>query len=78
LEQDFWSAVEYGGTLEFLSRLKAREHALMAKWGQDILLEKKWKIKRSQFIIKLDAMAVANGRQNCVRDGSRKRVQRVM
>jgi len=31
----------------------------MATWGQDILLEKKWKTKRYQFIIKLDAMAEA-------------------
>jgi len=39
LVQDFWSAVECGGIAEFLSRLKARGDALMAKWGQDILLE---------------------------------------
>jgi len=31
----------------------------MATWGQDFLLEKKWKTKRYQFIIKLDAMAEA-------------------
>jgi len=31
----------------------------MAKWGQDVLLKKKWKTKRFQFIIKLDAVAVA-------------------
>ena len=42
LVRDFWSAVafEYGGIPEFLGRLKARGHALMAKWGQDILLGK--------------------------------------
>jgi len=40
LARDFLSAVEYGGIPEFLSRIKARGHALMAKWGQDILLEK--------------------------------------
>jgi len=33
LTRDFWSAVEYGGVPEFLSRLKARGHALMAKKG---------------------------------------------
>jgi len=57
--RDFWSAVEYGGIPEFLGRLKARGHALMAKWGQEVLLEKKWKTKRFQFIVKLDAVAVA-------------------
>ena len=41
LVRDFWSAVEYDGIPEFLSRLEAREHALMAKWGQDVWLEKK-------------------------------------
>ena len=61
LVRDFWSAVEYGGIPEFLGRLKARGHALMAKWGQDILLGKNGlrKTKRFQFIIKLDAVAVA-------------------
>ena len=43
LVRDFWSAVEYGGIPEFLGRLKARGHALMAKGGQDILLEKNGK-----------------------------------
>ena len=37
------SAVEYGGIPEFLGRLKARGHALMAQWGQDILLGKNGK-----------------------------------
>jgi len=50
--QDHWCeifgqlpAVKYGGIPEFLGRLKARGHALMAKWGQDILLEKNGKQK---------------------------------
>jgi len=43
LVRDFWSAVEYGGIPEFFGRLKARGHALMAKWGQDVLLEKNGK-----------------------------------
>jgi len=47
-----------GGIAEFLGRLKARGHALMPKWCQYILLGK-WKTKRFQFIIKLDAVAVA-------------------
>jgi len=59
LARDFWSAVEYGGIPEFLGRLKARGHALMAQWGPDILLGKNRKTKRFQFIIKLDAVAVA-------------------
>jgi len=41
LVRDFWSAV----VPEFLGRLKARGHALMAKWGQDILLRKNGKQK---------------------------------
>ena len=55
LVRDFLSAMEYGCIPEFLGRLKSRGHALMAKW----VAEKKWKTKTSQFIIKLDAMAVA-------------------
>ena len=55
LVRDFWSAVEYGGIPEwntavyqsgirrYTGRLKARGHALMAKWGQDVLLEKNGK-----------------------------------
>jgi len=43
--QDFWSAVEYGGIPEFLGSLKTRGHALMAKWGQDILLKNNGKQK---------------------------------
>jgi len=50
--QDHWCeifgqlpAVKYGGIPEFLGRLKARGHALMAKWGQEILLEKNGKQK---------------------------------
>jgi len=45
LVQESWSAVEYGGIPEFLGRLKARGHTPMAKWGQDILLEKNGKHK---------------------------------
>ena len=59
LVRDSWSAVEYGGIPEFLGRLKARGHALMAKWVQDILLGKNKKTKRFQIILKLDAVAVA-------------------
>jgi len=40
LVRDFWSAVEYGGIPQFLGRLKTRQHALMAKWGQGIFLGK--------------------------------------
>jgi len=40
LVQYFCSAVEYGSIQEFFDKLKARRHALMAKWGQDVLLEK--------------------------------------
>jgi len=44
LVRDFWSTAEYGGMPEFL-RLTPRKHALMAKCGQDILLEKNGKRK---------------------------------
>jgi len=43
--RDFWSAVGHGGIPEFFGRLKARGHAIMAKWGQEILLEKNGKQK---------------------------------
>jgi len=59
LVQDFWSAVECGSIPEVFGRLKARGHALMAKWVQDILLGKNKKTKRFQIILKLDAVAVA-------------------
>jgi len=78
LVRDFWSAVEYGGIPEILGRLTARGHALMAKWGQDVLLGKNGKQKRFQFIIKVGCSGSGNGRWNCVRNGSRKRVQQVM
>jgi len=45
LVRDFWSALEYGGIPEFLGRLKARGHAPMTKWSQDVLLEKNGKQK---------------------------------
>jgi len=43
LVRDFWSGVEYSSIPEFLGSLKDQGHALMAKWGQDILLEKNGK-----------------------------------
>jgi len=39
LVQDFWTAIEYGGVPEFLGRLRNRGHRLMARWGEEILLE---------------------------------------
>jgi len=77
LVRDFWSAVEYGGIPEFLSRLKARGHTLMAKWGQYILLKKNGKQKD---LSSLSSGCNGNGncRWNCVRNGSRKRVQQIM
>jgi len=79
LVRDFWSAVEYGGIPEFLGRLKARGHALMAKWGQDILLEKNGReSKKISVRYQVGCSGSGNGRWNFVRDGSRKRVQQVM
>jgi len=74
---DFWSAEAYGGIPEFFGRLKARRHALMAKWGQDILLGK---MENKEFSVQyqVGCSGSGNGRWNCVRDGSRKRVQQVM
>jgi len=47
LVRDFWTAIEYGGVLEFLGRLRNRGHRLIARWGEEILLktsgnQKKW------------------------------------
>jgi len=39
LVQDFWTAIEYVGVLEFLGRLKNRGHRLIARWVEEILLE---------------------------------------
>ena len=77
LVRDFWSAVEYGGIPEFLGQLKARGHALMAKWGQDILLEK-MENKEISVHYQVGCSGSGNGRWNCVSDGSRKQVQQVM
>ena len=48
LLQDFWTAIEYDAVTEFLSRLRNRGHRLIARWGEEILLEtsgnqKMWK-----------------------------------
>jgi len=77
LVRDFRSAVEYGGIPEFLGRLKARGHVLMAKWGQDILPGKTGKSKDLCFH-QVGCSGSGNGRWNWVRDGSCKRVQQVM
>ena len=47
LVREFWTAIEYGGVREFLGRLRNRGHRLIARWGEEILLEtsgnqKKW------------------------------------
>jgi len=39
LVRDFWKAIEYGGVPEFLARLRNRGHRLIARWGEEILLE---------------------------------------
>jgi len=73
--------VEYSGIPEFLGRFKARGHALIAKWGQDILQEKNQTQKDLTSLSSQVAIACngsGNGRWNCVRDGSRKRVQQVL
>ena len=72
-----WTAAEYGSISEFLGRLKARGHVLMAKWGQDILLEK-MENKNISLHYQVGCNGSGNGRWNCVRDGSRNRVQQVM
>ena len=39
LVQDFWTGIEYDGVPEFLGRLRNRGHRLIARWGEEILLE---------------------------------------
>ena len=39
LVRDFWTAIEYGGVPEFLGRPRNRGHRLIARWGEEILLE---------------------------------------
>ena len=78
LVRDFWSAVEHGGIPEFLGRLKARGHALMAKWGQEVLLEKNGKQREISVHCQVGCSGSGNGRWNCVSDGNRKQVQQVM
>ena len=40
LERDFWTAIDHDRVPEFLvSRLRNRGHRLIAKWGEEILLE---------------------------------------
>jgi len=39
LIRDFWTAIEYGGVPEFLGRLRKRGHRLIARRGEEILLE---------------------------------------
>jgi len=76
LLRDFWSAVEYSGILEFLSRIKARGHALMA-WrnGVKISYWKKMENKKFSVHYQVGCNGSGNGRWNCARNGSRKRVQ---
>jgi len=39
LVRDFWTAIEYGRVPKFLARLRNRGHRLIARWGEEILLE---------------------------------------
>jgi len=39
LVRDFWTAIEYGRVPEFLGRFRNRGHRLIARWGEEILLE---------------------------------------
>ena len=39
LVRDFWTAIKYDGVLKFLGRLRNRGHRLIARWGEEILLE---------------------------------------
>jgi len=39
LVRDFWAAIEYGGVQECSGRLRNRGYRLIAKWGEEILLE---------------------------------------
>jgi len=39
LVRDFCTFIEYGRVPEFVGRLRNRGHRLIARWGEDILLE---------------------------------------
>jgi len=69
--------VEYGGIPEFLGRLKARGRALMAKWGQDVSMEK-MKNKEISVHCQVGCSGSGNGHWICVSDENRKQVQQVM
>jgi len=73
----FLSPVEYGGIPEFLGRLKTRGHALMAN-GVKISCWEKMEYKEISVQYQVGCSGSGNGRWNCVRDCSRKRVQQVM
>jgi len=73
--------VEYGGITEFLSRLKARGHALMAKCGQDMLLAKNGKQKDLSSLsswMQWQWQWASQWSLERVKNGSRKRVHQVM
>jgi len=77
LVPDLCSALEYGGIPEFLSRLKTRGHALMAKWGQEILLETDRK-QKDLSLLSSWMQGSGNDHWDCARNGSRKRGKQVM
>jgi len=39
LVRNFWTTIEYSGVLKFLGMLRNRGHRLIARWGEEILLE---------------------------------------
>jgi len=59
LVRDFWAAVEYGGIPGFHRQTQRSRARTNGKMGSRYLAGKKWKTKRSQLIINLDAVAVA-------------------
>jgi len=77
LVRDFGQQWNTHGIPEFLGRLKARGHALMAKWVK-ISCWGKMENKVISGHYQVGCSGSGNCRWNCVRDGSRKRVQQVM
>jgi len=74
LVPDLCSALEKGGIPEFLSRLNTRGHALMAKWGQEILLETDRK-QKDLSLLSSWMQGSGNDHWDCARNGRRKRGQ---
>ena len=71
LLQDFWTAIEYDAVTEFLSRLRNRGHRLIARWGEEILLETSGN-QRTWSSIRAGSSGSGNEPWNRARNGNHK------